>query len=481
MNIISNNYINLLKEMIISKFSENVKSALNKTNDNPTVFNYITLLSSLDNSLSNIAKESLITIFEAIDNGFKDSKERKTHYHIKAYHKSSLMTIFGEITFKRTFYSYKDNKGSFCYLDSFLCLNKYDYFDPYIKSLVIDYSTKYSFQKTGYLISEMIGNRIELSKECLLSRQIVRNIIIKSTMPIPKYEQIDNVETLYVMADEKFIHTQRNNNFNSFLPRWNVVTKLNPSSQVLFSSFSKQTKNKIRKSYRRGISIYKGTKNELKLFYSFLDKSISERIEYYISYYDIFKEKDMIELYFAKLNPSTFIQTSNKLFENKHKRNAHLTNLVQENTKSKAVNRYISLKMNSDKLLNNYKQDIISANSIFSSYPNGVIVAASLIIKYNNEIFFLAEGYNKEFKRFCANHLMKWVIINEYAKKGYSIANHNGISGDFKSNKPYYGLYKYKIGFNGDIYEYIGEFNLVINKYLYFFINKFKFFEKIKK
>lgn len=170
MNIISNNYINLLKEMIISKFSENVKSALNKTNDNPTVFNYITLLSSLDNSLSNIAKESLITIFEAIDNGFKDSKERKTHYHINAYHKSSLMTIFGEITFKRTFYSYKDNKGSFCYLDSFLCLNKYDYFDPYIKSLVIDYSTKYSFQKTGYLISEMIGNRIELSKECLLSR-----------------------------------------------------------------------------------------------------------------------------------------------------------------------------------------------------------------------------------------------------------------------------------------------------------------------
>jgi peptidoglycan pentaglycine glycine transferase (the first glycine) len=76
---------------------------------------------------------------------------------------------------------------------------------------------------------------------------------------------------------------------------------------------------------------------------------------------------------------------------------------------------------------------------------------------------------------------MKWVIINEYAKKGYSIANHNGISGYFKSNKPYYGLYKYKIGFNGDIFEYIGEFNLVINKYLYFFINKFNFIEKNKK
>jgi len=211
MNIISNNYIKVLKEMIISKFSDNLKEKLSKTNDNPTVFNYINLLSSLDKSLCNIAKESLIAIFEAIDKGYKDSSDRKRLYHIKAYHERSLMTIFGEITFKRTFYSDKDNQGSFCYLDSFLGLHKYDYFDPYIKALVIDYSTKYSFQKTGSLISEMIGNRIELSKDCLLSRQIVRSIIIKSVVPVPKCEQINDVETLYIMADEKFIHTQRNN------------------------------------------------------------------------------------------------------------------------------------------------------------------------------------------------------------------------------------------------------------------------------
>jgi hypothetical protein len=197
--------------MIISNFSNNLKQELNKVNGNPTVFNYISLLSSLDKSLCNIAKESLITIFEAIDKSYKDSNNRKNKYHIKAHHTRNLMTIFGEITFKRTFYSDKNNKGSFCYLDWFLGLNKYDYFDPYIKALVIDYSTKYSFQKTGYLISEMIGNRLELSKECFLSRQMVRNIIIKSTMPIPKYEQINDVETIYIMADEKFVHTQRNN------------------------------------------------------------------------------------------------------------------------------------------------------------------------------------------------------------------------------------------------------------------------------
>ena len=67
MNIIPNNYINVLKNMIISNFSNTLKHELNEMDTNSTVFNYINLLSSLDKSLCNIAKESLITIFEAID------------------------------------------------------------------------------------------------------------------------------------------------------------------------------------------------------------------------------------------------------------------------------------------------------------------------------------------------------------------------------------------------------------------------------
>jgi hypothetical protein len=58
----------------------------------------------------------------------------------------------------------------------------------------------------------MIGNRIELVKQNLISRQTVRNIIIKSILSIPVCEQIDNIETLYIMADEKFVHTQGNGN-----------------------------------------------------------------------------------------------------------------------------------------------------------------------------------------------------------------------------------------------------------------------------
>lgn len=83
MNIISNNYETILKEMIFNQFSSSLKKELYKTDNTNKVFNYINLLSNLDNKLCNITKESLITIFEAIDKSYCNSIERKHKYHFK--------------------------------------------------------------------------------------------------------------------------------------------------------------------------------------------------------------------------------------------------------------------------------------------------------------------------------------------------------------------------------------------------------------
>ena len=74
----------------------------------------------------------------------------------------------------------------------------------------------------------------------------------------------------------------------------------------------------------------------------------------------------------------------------------------------------------------------------------------------------------------------------------------NGITADLSKENHYYGLNRFKMGFNPDVYEYIGEFDLVIDekqyeKYCYIqkkqifiaiiiwkFINVFKFIKKDK-
>lgn len=84
--------------MIFNLISSNLKKRLFKNNINK-LFNYIYLIINFDSSLCEIAKNNLITIFEAIDKSCSKSIERKYKYHIKVHSKRTILTIFGEITF----------------------------------------------------------------------------------------------------------------------------------------------------------------------------------------------------------------------------------------------------------------------------------------------------------------------------------------------------------------------------------------------
>ncbi|MEG2832530.1 MAG: UPF0236 family protein [Bacilli bacterium] len=215
MNIISNNYEKILKDMIFSKFYEELKKELDKNIVRNNIFNYIDLLSKLDNTLCEIAKTSLISIIEAIDKSYSNSIERKAKYYIKAHRERTILTIFGEITYKRTFYSDKNNEGCFCYVDKYLGLKKYDYFDPYLKATILEYAANNSAPTVCKMINDLIGKRIKLVESFkYISRQTIRNIILESKFSKVEEDELEipENESIYIMADEKFVATQNNDN-----------------------------------------------------------------------------------------------------------------------------------------------------------------------------------------------------------------------------------------------------------------------------
>lgn len=214
MNILSQNYNNLLKNMIFNIFTSNLKQKLDNLDSNNNVFNYINLLSDLDESLSLIARESLVTLFESMDKQYSNSIDRKRKYDIKSHHPRTILTIFGEITFTRTFYQSKLNNKLYCFIDRYLGLHKYDYFDPYIKSLVVDYASNNSYPQTAKYINDLIGNRISINKKTkYLSRQSIRNILLSSiTSEVSNDFKENTPEAIHIIADEKWIHTQNNDN-----------------------------------------------------------------------------------------------------------------------------------------------------------------------------------------------------------------------------------------------------------------------------
>ena len=123
----------------------------------------------------------------------------------------------------------------------------------------------------------------------------------------------------------------------------------------------------------------------------------------------------------------------------------------------------------SNKLLDKYKSNLIYANKLLSNYPNGVVVSSALIVKNDKIINLLMDGYDTNFKRLNAKHLLIWKIIQKYSELGYEKFNFGGIANpNLKENK-YSGLNEFKLSFNSNIYEYIGDFELITNKPLYFF------------
>ena len=125
----------------------------------------------------------------------------------------------------------------------------------------------------------------------------------------------------------------------------------------------------------------------------------------------------------------------------------------------------INAKMSSDKSLLAYKNDIAEASRFLNSNIT-TYVAGAMVIKYDNRITIQISGFDRELKRYAANYFLYFAILAHY-KNEYKYADLNGITADFDKESPYHGLNRFKLGFNPDVYEYIGEFDLIINENAY--------------
>lgn len=391
---------------------------------------------------------------EEFDN-FAENYENKNFYQTGSYG-----TLMDRHSFDDYYLAMKDESGN--YKAATLIL---------IKKELLGY--KWGYCPRGYLIDFNNFDLLETFTKLLTQFLNKRNFMFVKIDPYIIYKSrdkkgnvipgIDNSKIFDELIHIGYEHTGFNLNFENLKPRWNAVTTTN-STENLFSRFSKEIRNKIRKADKMGIEILEGDASSVKQFYSLVNKKHSRRLNYYLDMMEILGKKDMIKLYFAKLDTAKYIEKSKTLFEAEEKRNNEINQELEENINSNNTNNIIKRKMASDILLNNCKQNVINATNLYKEYPSGVIVGASAVIKYNKEIFFLIDGYKQEFKRYCPNHYLKYQIMNFYRKEGYTRMHLNGISGDFNKSSAFYGLTRFKLGFAAEIEEYIGEFTLVINK-----------------
>lgn len=275
MTIVSQNYNEMIKNLIINEIS---KATINLTlNSIENVNNYINLIKSFDEVVNKSIILAIQSYIENLDYEYTNSYERKQKYDIKDYCERTILTIFGEITIKRHFFKSKLDNKSFCYVDRKLGLKKYQYFDPYIQALVIEKASQDSISKACRDINELIGNRVTLNKKTkYLSRQSARNIILNSILSEEVDEELNTPEELYIIADEKWISTQRKKD-GSKHKKNDHDKKVMTKSIVIFDGYKKDGKRRYLKNK--------------KVFASPTKNIIDESLDYINNVYDTDKIK----------------------------------------------------------------------------------------------------------------------------------------------------------------------------------------------
>lgn len=173
--------------------------------------NYFNLVNGTNQLIKSTVQESIRCLLESIDLTYRNSLDRKDHYYVKVTRKRTLWTVVGVITYTRTIYQNKRNKICFCYVDELMGIPKYVKFDPSIRAMIHQRSAE---TNSLALLGKWLGQDCfgTLGQEdAFISRQSIRNILKKAPIIDELPKALKTPETLYIMADEKYVSTQGNN------------------------------------------------------------------------------------------------------------------------------------------------------------------------------------------------------------------------------------------------------------------------------
>ena len=252
MNIISQFYKNLLKNRIITEIN-NISNELanNIVNNlfNTDINKYLNLISSIQSNTYELIRNVIVASFENIDEQYRNSNLRKKYYSInKSNVPRTLVTIFGDITYERTYYQSKLNGSYHFILDELFELPSYDHYDPIVKGIAIDKAFTTNQQQSGKDTGELFTNLALLSSENRyinqIPRQSIYNWIKKWNVPKYVYKEAKTPNTLYIMADEKYIGCQDLDK--------DIMTKC----FVSFEGIEKESKNRNKLINRTVFSTY---------------------------------------------------------------------------------------------------------------------------------------------------------------------------------------------------------------------------------
>ncbi len=361
-------------------------------------------------------------------------------------------------------------------------MSKYDYKDIYIgvyddKNLVaaslilsktISLNVKYGYAPRGFLMDYF--NEYNLKEITLAIKKYFKTkgyafIKVNPIITLSEVNPVDGsknyseraIRLMDTLETLGYIKLKDNIYFESVLPKYNPIVNLKSFD---LDSLDNKLKNKINRVSSKGLVLIKGDIYNANSLYELVKRKDDVSDEYYKTLYKSFASNDMIDLFLLDVDYHKYLLCLQEDYNTESEINEKINKIFQMDPSNKSI---YNEKMVSDQKLNEINEELVKANA---KIQNGVLketVAGALVIKYNNIAYLYTSGFDKTYNRMFPNHYLHYCLLKYYKDKGFAYADLNGITGDFTKENPYRGLNEFKLSYNPRVYEYIGEFDLVIS------------------
>lgn len=382
--------------------------------------------------------------------------------------------------------SLEDNKNSVaCALllaKKIHVINKYIFYSP--RGFLIDYKDK----KLLKIFTEEIKKFIKEKK----------GIFVKIDPYVPYIEHDNNGKIVEDGFNNKdcyknlielgYKHFGFNLMQDTLQPRWmHIIDTDNKTLDEVMKDMESKTRQILRKNEKSGITVREIKEEELPLFKDIM-KHTSDRREfidrpfsYYQNMWKYLHKNGILKIMIAEINFDTFKDNTETEIKEIKKELEDRINKKENNT----------LKMNEKKYLQRNKQDEDSIKRLEKQldkikeykkkYDTKTTLGGILFLIYGNEVLSLYGGSEAKLMEFQSAYSVHFAGIKYAVENNYKKYNFYGITGDFREENPLYGLYLFKKSFGGTVVELIGEFDLIINKPLYYSYKiAFKTYHKLK-
>lgn len=237
------------------------------------------------------------------------------------------------------------------------------------------------------------------------------------------------------------------------LLEYNYLIDLTQDLKKITNNYSTNIKEKLISTEMYDIELTIGTHKDLEELFTLQGNSNKS---YYETLYDIFSnnEETKIKLFLGKLH---ITKTLKSLEKDLRRINNQMSIIPIDNLETASKEKLANLKKQREKV----NKDIEKFKKYKLEYGNYLTINANLMLEHNNTVWVLSEA---------SNHILdetnlSYTIYNEYIKyykeqgfhlfKQLSPIEHNPDINEFKKE------------FGGELVEYIGEYDLITNHFMY--------------